>query len=83
MENLKYNNVTTINSYKYNSLSDDYQSYLTEFYRLRKIKPANLSTEEKMLLETLILLIAFHQEKLYPSLQKLDNMDFTPNLLAA
>ncbi|MFY9221980.1 MAG: hypothetical protein WAQ98_04905 [Blastocatellia bacterium] len=83
MNNLKYNNVTAINSYKHNSLSDDYQSYLTEFYRLRKIKPENLSTEEKMLLETLILLIAFHQEQLYPSLQRLDNMDFIPNLLAA
>lgn len=83
MENLKYNNILTINSYKYNSLSDDYQSYLEEFYRLRKIKPENLSTEEKMLLETLTLLIAFHQEKLYPSLQKLDNIDITPSLLAA
>jgi len=83
MENLKYNNVLTINSYKYNNLSDDYQSYLAEFYRLRKIKPENLSTEEKMLLETLTLLIAFHQEKLYPSLQKLDNIDITPSLLAA
>ncbi|MBN8723371.1 MAG: hypothetical protein J0M03_10605 [Acidobacteria bacterium] len=83
MENLKYNNVLTISGYKYNSLSDDYQSYLEEFYRLRKIKPENLSTEEKMLLETLTLLIAFHQEKLYPSLQKLDNIDITPSLLAA
>lgn len=36
-----------------------------------------------MLLETLTLLIAFHQEKLYPSLQKLDNIDITPSLLAA
>lgn len=83
MENLKYNNVLTISGYKYSSLSDDYQSYLEEFYRLRKIKPENLSTEEKMLLETLTLLIAFHQEKLYPSLQKLDNIDITPSLLAA
>jgi hypothetical protein len=83
MDDLKYNNVIAINSYKYNSLSDDYQSYLTEFHRLRKIKSEYLSVEEKMLLETLILLIAFHQEKLYPSLQQLDNTDVIPSLLAA
>jgi hypothetical protein len=57
------NNVFNINTIQYNKIEQEYMQLIAEFNRLSKIQAENLSSEENMLMQILVLLISHYQEQ--------------------